>query len=116
LSYSYDCLDETFPSDEAILESVNGFEIPWDEMHHRSYFLPSIERIDQDEFWSTLSEIVSHVIVPLDTHGIYAEGNMDSSSPTVSIDISRTLGKIENVNMGEDCSPKEIMIFTKLFK
>jgi hypothetical protein len=116
LSCSHDFLDETSPSDEAILEAMNGSERPWDDMHHRSYFLPSLERIEQDEFRSTLSEIVDHVIVPLDTHDIYAEGNMVSISPTISIDISRTPGKIENVNIGVDCSPEEIMIYTDLFK
>jgi hypothetical protein len=116
LSCSHDFLDETFPSDEAILEAMNGSERPWDDMHHRSYFLPSLERIEQDDFRSTLSEIVGHAVVPLDTHNIYAEGNMASISPTVSIDISRTPGKIENVNIGVDCSPEEILIYTKLFK
>jgi hypothetical protein len=116
LSCSHDFLDETFPSDESILEAMNGSERPWDDMHHRSYFLPSLERIEQDEFRSTLSEIVGHVVVPLDMHDIYAEGNMVSISPTVSIDISHTPGKIENVNIGADCSPEEIMIYTDLFK
>jgi hypothetical protein len=63
-----------------------------------------------------LSEIVGHAIVPLDTHVIYAEGNMASISPTILIDISRTPGKIENVHIGADCSPEEIMVYTKLFK
>jgi hypothetical protein len=63
-----------------------------------------------------LSEIVSHAVVPLDTHDIYAKGNMVSISPIVMIDISRTPGKIENVNIGADCSPEEIMIYTELFK
>jgi hypothetical protein len=49
-------------------------------------------------------------------HGIYAKGNMASISPTVSIDISCTPGKIENVNIGADCSPEEILIYTNLFK
>jgi hypothetical protein len=115
-SCSHDFLDETLPSDEAILEAMNGSERPWDDMHHRSYFLPSLERIEQDDFRSTLSEIVGHAIVPLDTHDIYAEGNMASISPTISIDISHTPGKIENVNIGADCSPEEILIYTKLFK
>jgi hypothetical protein len=83
LSCSHDFLDETLPSDEAILEAMNFFERPWDDMHHRSYFLPSLERIEQDDFRSTLSEIVGHAVVPLDTHEIYAEGNMVSISPTV---------------------------------
>jgi hypothetical protein len=82
---------------------MNVSERPWDDMHHQYYFLPSLERIKQDDFQSTLSEIVGHTVVPLDTHGIYAEGNMVSISPTISIDISHTLGKIENVNIGVDC-------------
>jgi hypothetical protein len=85
-------------------------------MHHRSYFLPSLERIEQDNFRSTLSEIVSHAVAPLDMHSIYVEGNMVSISPTVLIDISRTPRKIENVNIGVDCSPEEILIYTNLFK
>jgi hypothetical protein len=34
LSCSHYFLDETFPSDEAILEAMNVFERPWDDMHH----------------------------------------------------------------------------------
>jgi hypothetical protein len=49
-------------------------------------------------------------------HGIYSKGNMAIISPTISIDISRTPGKIENVNIGADCSSEEIMIYTNLFK
>jgi hypothetical protein len=96
---SHDFLDENFLSNESILKSMNGSERPWNDMHHRSYFLPSLERIEQDDFQSTLSEIVSHAIVPLNTHANYAEGNMASISPTISIDISRTSVKIENVNL-----------------
>jgi hypothetical protein len=116
LSCSHDFLDETFPSDEAILESMNGFKRPWDDMHHRYYFLPSLERIEQNDFSSTLSEIVGHTVVPLDTHDIYVEGNMVSIYPTIVTDISRNPGKIENINICVDCSPEEIMIYTKLFK
>jgi hypothetical protein len=41
---------------------------------------------------------------------------MASISPTVTIDISRIPGKIENVYIGVDCSPEEIQIYTDLFK
>jgi hypothetical protein len=50
LSFSYDFLDGTFPSDESIIEAINGFDKPWDDMHHRSYFLQELERIEQDKF------------------------------------------------------------------
>jgi hypothetical protein len=85
---SHDFLDNTLPSDEAILEAMSGPDRPWENMHHRSYFLPELVRIEQDEFNSTLSEMVSHTVVLLDMHGIYAEGNMENISPTIPIDIS----------------------------
>jgi hypothetical protein len=116
LSCSHDFLDGNFPSDEAIIEAMNGSDKPWDDMHHCSYFFPELERIKQDDFRSTLSEIVGHVVVPLDTHDIYVEGNMVSISPTATIDISRTPENIENVHISADCSPEEILIYTELFK
>jgi hypothetical protein len=85
-------------------------------MHHRSYFLPSLEKIEQDNFRSTLSEIVGHAVVPPDTYDIYVEGNMVSISPIVQIEIPHTPGKIKNVNIGANCSPKEILIYNNLFK
>jgi hypothetical protein len=116
LSCSHDFLDDTFPSNEAIIEAMNGSKKPWDDMHHRSYFLLELEIIEQDNFRSTLSDIVGHDIVPLDTHNIYSEVNMSSISPTIIIDISHTPGKIENVHIGANCLPEEILIYTKLFK
>jgi hypothetical protein len=95
---------------------MNGSDRPWDDMHHHSYFLPELVRIEQDDFRSTLSEIIGHVIVPLDTHEIYAKGNMESISPTIMIDISHILGKVENVYIDADCSLEEIQIYTELFK
>jgi hypothetical protein len=71
---------------------MNGPDRPWDDMHHLSYFLLDHVRIKQDDFRSTLSEIVSHIAVPLDTHGIYAKGNMEIISPITTIDISHMLG------------------------
>jgi hypothetical protein len=44
-SCSHEFLDENFPSDEAIIEAMNGSEKPWDDMHHHSYFLPKLARI-----------------------------------------------------------------------
>jgi hypothetical protein len=106
LSCLHDFLDGTLPSDESIIEAMNGSDKPWDDMHHHSYFLSDLERIEQDDFRSTLSDIVGHIVVPLDTHEIYTEGNMVSIYPTITIDISRTPDKVENVNIGANCSPE----------
>jgi hypothetical protein len=99
-----------------MLEAMYDPDKPQDDMHHHSYFLPNIVRIEHDEFRSTLSEMIDHAMVPLDTLGIYAKGNMVNISPTVTIDISRVLGKIKNVYIGVDCSLGEIQIYTILFK
>jgi hypothetical protein len=115
-SCSHDFLDDNLPSDEAILEAMYHPNRPWDDMHHLSYFLPDLVRIEQDDFISTLSDIFSHVVVPLDTHGIYVEGNMENISPTITIDISQIPGKYENIYIGVDCSPEEIQIYIDLFK
>jgi hypothetical protein len=52
----------------------------------------------------------------LATHEIYVEGNMETIVETVSINISRNPGVVENVFVGADCSPEEIQIYTNLFK
>jgi hypothetical protein len=116
LSCSHDCLYETFSLDEVIIEAMNGSDKPWDDMHHFSYSLPELTRIKQNDFRSTLSEIVVHVMVFLDMHDIYGEGNMVIISPIIMIDMSRTPQKIENVHIDADCLQEEILIYTKLFK
>jgi hypothetical protein len=85
-------------------------------MHDRSYFLSDLVRIEHDDFRSTLGDMVNHIVVPLDTHGIYVEGNIANIYPTVTIDISWVPWKIENVYIGADCSLGEIHIYTNLFK
>jgi hypothetical protein len=115
-SFSHDFLNDTLPSDEAIVEVMNGSNRPWDDMHHHSYLLPELARIKPDDFKSTLSKIVGHAVVPLDTNGIYVKGNMVSISPTITINISHILGKVENVYISVDCLLEEILIYTELFK
>jgi hypothetical protein len=109
-------LDLFFPSDEVILEAITGLDRPWDDLHHRSYFIPELRRIEVGEFVLTMNGDSPCLINPLATHEIYIEGNMASIIATIPIDISRTVGILENVFVRADCSPKEIQIYTKLFK
>ena len=85
-------------------------------MHHHSYFLLELKKIERDEFRLTLSENIGCPVVPLGTHGVYDEGNMEKLSPTIPINISQTPRKIENVYIGEDGSLGEITGYTGLFK
>jgi hypothetical protein len=103
-----DSLDLVFPSDEEIIEALTGPDRPWDDLHHRSYFLRELRRIEAGEFMLTMTGDRSCPINPLATHAVYVEGNMEIIIETISIDISRTLGIVENVFIGADCSPEEI--------
>jgi hypothetical protein len=35
-----DSLDLVLPSDEAVIKAMTGPDKPWDDLHHKSYFLP----------------------------------------------------------------------------
>jgi hypothetical protein len=100
------------PSDEAIIEAMTSPDRPWDDLHHRSYFLPELRRIEAGEFTLTMTGDRSCPINPLATHIVYAEGNMETITETIPIDISRTPGIMENILVGADCSPEEIRIYT----
>jgi hypothetical protein len=111
-----DTLDLVLPSDKAIIKALTGLDIPWDDLHHRSYFLPELRRIEVGEFVSTMNGDKSCSINPLDTHEVYAEGNMVSITTTFILDISKTPSVVENFFVGVDCSHEDIQNYTELFK
>jgi hypothetical protein len=102
-SHSSDCLEMVMPSDEAILEAMTGLERPWDDFHHRSYFLPKIDRIERGEFHVHMNDYVDKTMNPLVKHGVYAEGNMENILETIPINISNDPNVIENVFIGAEC-------------
>jgi hypothetical protein len=103
-----DSLDLVFPYDEEILEALNCLDRPWDDLHHRSYFLPELGRVEAGEFVLTMTGDRSCPINPLATHAFYVEGNMETIAKRIPIDISITPSIMENVFVGEDCSSEEI--------
>ena len=68
------------PSDEAILEAMSGRGKIYEDLHHRSYFLPELSRIENQEFCLILLEDVDTPINPLPREGIFSEGNMENIS------------------------------------
>jgi hypothetical protein len=111
-----DSLDLVLPSDEAVIEEMTSPDKPWEDLHHRSYFLPDLSQIEVGEFTVTMTGDRSCPINLLATHEIYAEGNMETISETIPINISQNLGVVENVFVGADCSPGEIQLYTDLLK
>ena len=115
-SHVHDCLDSFFPSDEAIIEAMLGVEPPWEELHHRLYFLPELDHLERENFRVVLSQRVGSPMVPLSSPSLMADGNMANISTTIPINISRNPSTIENVYIGAECSHAEILEYTELFK
>ena len=115
-SHSIDCLDMVLPSDEAILEAMSGRDKICEDLNHRSYFLPELSKIENQEFHVRLSEDVDIPINPLPREGMFAEGNMENISTTIPINISVNPDVVENIYIGATCSLEEISIYTALFK
>jgi hypothetical protein len=103
-----DSLDLVLPSDEAVIEAMTSPDKPWEDLHHRSYFLPELSRIEAGEFTVTMTGDRSCHTNPLATHKIYAEGNMATIAEMIPINISRTPGIIDNVFVGAYSSPEEM--------
>jgi hypothetical protein len=85
---------------------MNGPEKTWDDIHHRSYFLPEMKRIEEGEFITTMNGDSPCPINPMAMPKIYAEGNMESIAETIPVDISRTLDVMENIFIGAIVLPK----------
>jgi hypothetical protein len=95
---------------------MTSLDKPWEDLHHRSYFLPELSRINAGEFTVTMMGDQSYPINLLATHEIYAEGNMATITETIPINIYQNPGIVENIFVRADFSPEEIQIYTNLFK
>jgi hypothetical protein len=96
------------PCDEAVIEAMTSPDKPWEDLHHRSYFLPKLSRIEAGEFTVTMTGDRSCHTNPLATHKIYVEGNMETIAETIPINIFRTPGIINNVFVGAYNSLEEM--------
>jgi hypothetical protein len=50
-----DSLDLVLPFDEAMIKAMTSPDKPWEDLHHRSYFLPELSRIETREFTITMT-------------------------------------------------------------
>jgi hypothetical protein len=103
-------------SGEDIIEEMTRLERPWEDMHHRSYFLLDISHVERGKFKSVVGGNGSERVNPLAKNDVYAEGNMENILETIPINISRTNDVVENVFIGAGCSQDEIHQYMMLFK
>ena len=94
------------PLNEAILDSIIGPDKICEELHHKSYFLPELSRIENSKFHVILSEGVVQPIKLIPKEEVFTKGNMANIFTTILINISTKLGIMENVCIGTKYSPK----------
>ena len=56
---------------------MSGAKPPWEELHHRSYFLPELDCLEHEDLREVLSERIGSPMVPLSSPGPMADGNME---------------------------------------
>ena len=86
-----------------------------EDLHHKSFFLLELSRIENQEFHVRLVDNVDLSINPLPNEGVFVEGNMENISTTFPINISVNPNVIENVHISANCSREDIAIYTALF-
>jgi hypothetical protein len=98
------------------MEMLSIKEAPWDENHHCSSFIPSLDEIEKDIHSIFPCDISDCPQSPILTQDTISERNLGNISSTITIDISIKEGIVENIHLGADCSPEEVASYTTLFK
>ena len=104
-----------FPFHESILEEMIGPNKVCEDLHHKSYFLPELRRIESSEFHVRLSEGVSQIVNHFPKEGLFTEENTENISKIIPINISTKPNVVENVYIRANSSLKEIATYTTLF-
>ena len=90
------------------MEVISLEEMPWEDYHHRSSFLPPCHMVE-DHFTSTVSsDIVLNPQSPILTRSVDFEGNLCNITKTMPVDISVKLGIFENISIGQKSSLEEV--------
>eukprot|EP00253_Pinus_taeda_P028434 PITA_28434 len=105
---------ETVHTDEQIRELLSVDALPWEDLHHRSSFLPEIDHFENDFSSIFTAEYVQEPQNPL-KHPDF-EQNLANISRTVPIDISVKPGIVENIHIGASCKDTEFNTYKALFQ
>ena len=100
-----------FHSDEDIMEVMTTFDYPWDDMHHRAYFL--LQQI-HDQYAMESKEFI-HGEVDWFRHPILAlyafeDGSMANISHTIKINIFDKIGIEENITLGASAPQNKLRL------
>ena len=98
------------------MEVMSLEEMPWEDHHHRSSFLPPFHMIE-DHFTSRVSfDIITNPQSLILTRSIESEGYLCNITKTMPVDISVEPGVSENIHIGQNSSSSEVQSYMALFK
>ena len=115
-SPSLDYLSHTLPTDESIMEFISLDEMPWEDYHHRSSFLPPCHMVENHFTSMVSSDIVHNPQSLILTRSVDFERNLSNITKTILVDISVKPGVFENIFIGQNSSLEEIQTYMALFK
>ena len=104
-SIGSDPLDTEFFTDETIMEVMCPIEKPREISHHRSSFIPIMDRLKRLDLELTIGNKFYWFKSPFPAQPIFVEGNLSNISTTIPINISSNPNVIEKIMIGVDCSP-----------
>ena len=109
-----------FFNDEEIIEALTTPEYPWDNMHHRSFFILEGPVLLSDQFSVKTKDFIHGKVdwfkYPIPALNSFKEGNMANISPTIKINISTNLEVVEKIMLGASFSSKEVASYKSLFQ
>ena len=89
----------SFCNDKEILEALTAPEYPWDNMHHRSFFIPEGPMSLSDQFSVETKDFIHGKVDwfkdPIPEPDSFEEGDMANISPTIKFNISTKPGIVE---------------------
>ena len=95
-------------------------EYPWDDMHHRSFFLPEELMLQAHQLSVETKDFIHGKVdwfkKPISAPDAFEEGNMANISPTIKINISTNPEVVEEIMLGASCSSEEVASYKALFQ
>ena len=98
--------------DESIWEEMIGRDKVCEDLHHKSYFLLGLRKIESFEFHVRLSEDADQHVNPFPKELVFIEGNMANIFTTIPIKISTKPDFMENVYIGENSSLEDCHLYS----
>ena len=90
------------------------YELPWEDLHHRSSFLPDLDHFENDFSSIFTTDYVKEPQNPIAHND--SELNLENISAMVPLDISVKPEIVENIHIGASCTLEEIQEYTTLFQ